>query len=231
MIDLYQDHDYYGLVLISAREVKFYLANDSLIKLVRKEELHLGTKHNKGGQSSARFGRAHENKRHRHHQLIANWLLEEYYNHQENKLQVIGLIIGGPAETKEQVIRTEIFQKYFSENLIYSGNTHVLQDGVAEELYRVAKDQMNHHKMTREKKILEDLWQIRDTNPDLLVFGVSETIQGLSECMLKKVIYRDNLEEIENLGKEYGCELVKIQSMTIQSELEGYGGCIGVKWY
>ena len=126
--------------MISAREILFYMVNDIEIRLIRKESLDLPTDHNKGGQSSGRFGRIHANKRHRHHLLIAEWLLEEYYNSENNSLRVLGLIVGGPADTKTHVIQTDIFQKYLSDHVVSISNTPEFNDRTANLLYHQSKD-------------------------------------------------------------------------------------------
>lgn len=211
------------------------MINDSETRLIRKEEMHLETKHNKGGQSSARFGRAHDNKRHRHHMMIADCLLEEYYDSSINEMKVKGLIIGGPAESKDQVIRTEVFQKYLNDSLIYSAGTDgVFHEGTVEKLYEQAKESLNRHHLDQEKAIFEELMILKETNLDIMVFGPKEVMQGLEDCMLKKVVYATDSEfsqRIQELGEAYGCELVELSSRTCQDEIMQYGGLIGIRWY
>jgi len=241
--ELSEEHGYYGGILISGREAHFYLINDQEIKVLESTSMHVDKQQKKGGQSAPRIGRLRDDKKHRNCKYIAERLMHHYYDAPNNKLKVIGLILGGPGETKRQVISTDIFQKYLLKEMIYLDETSEFENQkgnlsklVINELYQKAKDSLIKHSLTEDLEILQEILDMIDMETDLLTFGEKEVVGGLEKCLLKKVIYESKLtkeleEKLIELSKISGAELIKLKTIEGDRRLEGYGGMIGVKWF
>lgn len=133
------------------------------------------------------------------------------------------------------VLRLDDFNKILSKHIIYNSDITAVNPFEMQRLFNLSQDSLHKHLINNERKILDDLYLIRDLNFDKLLFGYNEVIQGLKDSILQKIIYNkssnNNIIELENLALINGCELIPIISNTCMSELNNYGGIIGIKWF
>jgi len=134
------------------------------------------------------------------------------------------------------VIQLEDFHKFLGKHIIYNGDITTVNQSEMLKLFIASQDNLNKHIINQERKILQDLFLIRDLNVNKLLFGKSEIIQGLHDSLLQKIIYNKSIDpslfnDIKLLSINHGCILIPIESKTCIAELKGYGDMIGIKWF
>lgn len=95
LYDLYEEHDNYGIILVSGSETSFYILNHGH-KLIYKMNVSLQSRQKKGGQSAVRIARLAEEKRFIYVKSIVEKLNALF-------IDVKGIIIAGPAEMKNAI--------------------------------------------------------------------------------------------------------------------------------
>jgi len=196
--------------------------------------MHVDKNQRKGGQSAPRIGRKRDDKNHRNSKMVAERLVELYYDNDLNRLKVVGLIIGGLAEFRTAVVKSDLFRRVLGGSILYQSEVAGVNGYEMESLFARSQESLTRSMIELERKSLREIWEIRDLNPERLVFGKHEVLSGLRECQLKSVVYASEVdchEMIEQLAENYGCQLTVIETVEVGRELTGYGGMVGVKWY
>jgi peptide subunit release factor 1 (eRF1) len=212
---LYEEQPYYGLLLITARHTEFWLANDLHVKKIKQIELAVTNSHQKGGSSQGRFDRIFQNKRDRNDGYLIEQIVAMYYDKQLNKPKVLGLIIGGNAETRNRVIKElDMFNEYIVANIPYEG-----MDGLG--LYQAVEPMRTNYENRATNSIIQEIETILRLEPDRLDFG-REIVDGLSCYKYGKVYYNRMI----NVKEHPECEFIFVES----DWLDQYGNYIGVKF-
>jgi len=221
---LYKEQPYYGLLLISARETTLWLANNQNIKKIKHLELTVTNSHQKGGQSQGRFDRIFQNKRDRNDGYLVEQILETFYDRHANKMKVLGLIIGGNAETRNRVMNDpelDVFREHIIANIPYP-------DMNALGLYNATQITREKYENKATDEVIKEIENILRLEPDSLDFG-KEILEGLRCYKYKKVYYNMDLETMKEQTDSIHhpeCEFIKIDS----DWLSQYGHYIGLKF-
>ena len=246
LIPLYQDdHECFGVLVISGKEAMFYRADKYECQLLRKETLSLLKKHKKGGQSAARFGRMADNKREHTIDYVMDIFWNLFWLAEEGRVGVNGVIVAGPAEMKRDLVATRLFQKYFANSLICCLNLDKINDRTIHEVLAEAQEKIFVRKVTIEKKLMDEVIELQQTDYDL-AYGFTMVKKKLSEGLLKKVIgvkaelsddvhlVAKEIDEIKQLiASEFtGTQLVILETVAVTTSVSrDYGGWLGVQWF
>jgi len=240
LIPLYQDnHETYGILLLSGKEARFYRISSCECQLLKKESLTLLKKHGKGGQSAARFGRLADNKRERTVEMVMDLFWRMFYEPEKGQLNVSGVIVAGPAEMKKDLIGTALFKKYFLRDLICCRNLNQIDDKTIHIMFEDVQDVIQKRKDKTEMEILQKVLDLQMTNSELLCYGLKEVKEKLADGLLKKVIGikgggfdSKEMKEVKMLLEDSGAELQLLETRGVVDRLQQeYGGWLGVQWH
>ena len=218
------DHEnipYYAVIIINARETKFWMVNDLEIRPLQTIELSVTNKHSKGGQSAPRFGRIFQDKRDRNDTHVIDSILSLYYDYDKNRPKVHGFIIGGVADTRDRVFKDpdlDIIRDYIVTNQPCSSNdANALyeQSALARQIYETKINQ----------GIISELEETIEKDSDRILFGIREVQEGLALFLLKKCFIPKS-DEIIDVLKNHKCEFIKVDDNLI----EKWGLYVGVKF-
>jgi len=97
-----------------------------------------------------------------------------------------GLVVAGPAETKNEVMLHDIFQQYFSEKVLQVTSSTEINDRTVYEVYDTCLDNL----LCREdnNKIMEEFDNLLRLADDRLVFG-EDVFIGLKKKIIEKNSY------------------------------------------
>lgn len=224
---------YYGLLIISARESSFWLANDLEIKKIKDVKTSIANSHKNGGSSQGRFDRLFENKRDRNHIYIGEQILKTYYDAETNSPTILGFIIGGPADTRTHVWdlpELSHLQEYVVCNI-------PLPDADPYDLWTLTDQHRSQYDNKAIKTMIDEIDTILQKTPDKIDFGVIEVSDGLKNHIYSKVyistdpkvkerfkIGGSTYEELKDTNEK--CKFIELGS----EYLDQYGGCIGIKY-
>lgn len=228
ILDMYSENlKRIGVCLLSGKEYRFYTIN---ITLVGYETILLKTSyerqmkgHNKGGSSSARFGRIKQNDHHRYVKEVADEIIK-YYMKDNNTIYLVDeLVIAGPTDLKKEIIETDIINRYFKDRVLKTVNTDVIDDTTITKIIESTPEIAKSNSVKYEKELNE----ILRIQPDLLVFTKEQIKTEIEIGSLKKVFIKtDMMKEFDEYRNDK-CKFIPIST----DFLNIYGGIIGIKWY
>lgn len=211
-----------GIILVNGNECIISKINQNNtytdIKIITKVNINLVNKHNKGGQSSVRFGRIADNIRNKYVNIVSNKIIESYMTDNNTKCIVDKIIIAGSGEFKNDIIMTPIFKQYLSTILFDVITCEDVTENNIINIYAMKKDEIYG---VNDKEIDTKLTQLIETNYDMLVFGKTECFEMIDMNML------DTLYTNEDYKNNIINTIIKCDTNMIQT----YGGWIGIKRY
>ncbi len=217
-----------GICLVSGKELLVYLVkmnNYIDIILLKKMDVHLINKHGRGGQSQMRYCRIADSNRSKYAEDIASTIVNSYLINNHTKCIINKLVIAGPSYMKNDVIDTDIFQKYMKSYLFKIVNTNDFDNTTA---HILAESLIDEIKITDIKEIENEINNLVTYESDMLAFGKTECLEiiinnNISTIFINKTIIDDDINELIK-DKEYVI-------ITESSVLNLYGGCVGKKKY
>ena len=195
----------FGIAFINGRTSEFYLVSDLQVRLLGIITTTTMNHHRRGGSSSARIARLRENKIDHNVAYIADEV-EKHFNK-------IPLLVGGCAEIRLQVVPE--LNCVVIDSFAWQGS------GVAsaQEFWAAKREIAFDWMRKQEQKLLEPLWKIMNTEPDLLLYG-----QEIDDSVCEKIYYNANLyNQTTKSAKLVACYHI--------DSLDCFGGRIGVKQF
>ena len=217
----------YGIILLSGREYRIYLAKISKsnkeFKLLKSDEQRLQNKHRRGGQSSVRFEHIRVEKRNIYTKQIAELVVKTFMVNNNTECTVEGLVIAGPADIKKEVMEQDIFHQYFSKNIIKIMTCDVIDDTT---IYKVYDEANLSTYSEKDKKILDELSDLINKASDRLVFGL-DVWNALEENLIEKLIISDQFDQLDAIKRDALCKIFTVSDHKIKM----FGQVIGIKYY
>jgi peptide chain release factor subunit 1 len=229
ILEMFEEEEKIGVCLISGKELIIYtltLSGSHVdYNVIKRVDIILANKHNKGGQSSNRFGRIVQIVRNNYVDIIVDNIISAYMCDNNTKCLVSNIVLAGPGEMKKNVSETAQFKQYFSKYLHKILPTDTFHDKT---IYEITDDIIHGVKCNSVKDIDNEINNLIQYKYDSLTFGESECIQGLKENNIKKLfVNKCEVSDDVKLFENSKTEII----MTSSNILKTYGNWIGVKWY
>ena len=109
---LLEDDDKFGFVVVDGNGALYGTLQGNTREVLQKIVVQLPKKHGRGGQSSVRFARIREEKRHNYLRKVAELCTFHFIS--EDKPNVSGLVLAGSANFKSELSGSELFDKRLS---------------------------------------------------------------------------------------------------------------------
>lgn len=231
---LYESHDYYGIVLISGEELKIYKYQYSNIELIESHSIHRQKKHKKGGQSAHRFmmiGQAQVNE---YIKLICQKINKHFICSDGNTINIKGLIIAGVGEIKNHVTASTDLHKNIKliiKQIINTSDINI--NSIQSNINQIT----SNVKIDDQLKILNKFYDYQQQNLNMIVYGNDTINKIINDGLIKElIIHESKKEEFENIisiATHNNCIINIISSITSKGSeiLTGYGGIVGTLWY
>lgn len=149
-------------------------------------------KHRKGGQSSVRFARLREEKRHNYLRKVAELTSQHFMSN--DAPNVVGLVMAGSAGFKTELSETEMLDKRLMPiicavvDVSYGG-----ENGLSEAI-TLAADSLTNVKFVAEKKLVSKFFEEIALDTGMVVFGVEDTIKAMEIGALETMMLFEDLE-------------------------------------
>jgi hypothetical protein len=131
------------------------------------------------------------------------------------------LVIAGPSKKKNLLSNNELVQQYFKDKmeLLTAPNLDFIYNSIS--IFDSEKDKY-------ETKIIEEIQDLIQLNPDKLLFGMDEIQEAYNNFELKEIIMDEQKMNELNLKDNKVTKIIKISS----NKLNVIGiDMIGVKWH
>lgn len=237
ILEMYESEQKIGICLISGKEVFIYVLSISGshidYKLVKKADIFLANKHNKGGQSSNRFGRIVQIVRNNYVDIIADHIANTYMIKNNTQCMVSHIILAGNGQMKTDVAKSQIFEQYLSKYLYKIISIDSFDEKT---IYEISQPIISDLKILDCKNTDAELNNLIEHDYDNLSFGKSECIELIKTNNVKKLfIEKSEYSNPENQIEKLLCEILnntKTDIVIVDSHtLKIYGNWIGVKYY
>lgn len=191
----------YGFIVIDGNGTLFATLSGEAKEIHYHYKVDLPKKHNKGGQSAARFGRIAQEKRHAYITLVADMVVKYFI--ENDSLNVKGIIVAGSAEMKDKLtgykdLDIRVKNAIVSVVTIGYGGLNGLDEAITK-----SADTMNNLRFVQEKKILASFFEALDKDQDNICYGAKDTMQALEIGAVEKLLV---------------CEKMKYQRIVIKGD-------------
>ena len=97
----------FGFIVVDGNGALYATLQGNAREILNKFTVELPKKHHKGGQSSVRFARLREEKRHNYLRKVCEVAAQTFIT--DNRCNVTGLVLAGSADFKNDLNKTEMF--------------------------------------------------------------------------------------------------------------------------
>lgn len=224
VLDLYTVPELCGIIWINGQDTSIFTLDMTSCSAVKKVD-NISTrlkKHNKGGSSSARFGRLHK-------EAIVHYLKKVVEESIEAFSEIKYLVVVGIGERKDELV--SYFPNSMKEKLLGVIVSETLDKSISriEELYMLKK-------RSEEEVYLSYFLHEMDKDTGKAVYGPDIVLNSLKDGLLSKLyinvedlqdLEEKNIEKYKSLCHETGCELFFLKHVSFNK----YGAIFGILWY
>jgi len=190
--NLIDSNEKYGFIIVDGSETLYGTLSGNNKEIIKKFTISLPGKHNKGGQSSNRFARIREEKRHEYIKRVSEMATDIFINN--NKPIINGLVVAGFANFK-----TELTQPDFLDQRLYNILLKIVDiqyGGISgfNEAISLCDDCLSNLKFVKEKKIISSFFSEISLNSSKFIFGIDDTLLALDMGAIDHLIVWENLD-------------------------------------
>ena len=182
----------YGFIIVDGNGCLFATLSGNTKNILQHFPVQLQSKTRRGGQSALRFSRLRNEQRHNYRLKIAELAVKHFIK--EDKINVLGIIIGGCAEFKNTLIAKDFLDPRLMDKLInicdlgYGGEIGLQQ------CIEMSKDCLGNLKFVKEKKLLQEFFDNIAQDNGLYTFGISDVFYCLESGAVSKLIIYEDLD-------------------------------------
>lgn len=192
LASLMADDQKFGFVIVDGNGALFATLQGNNRIILQKISVELPKKHRKGGQSSVRFARLREEKRHNYLRKVAELTGQHFIS---NDLpNVAGLVMAGSAGFKTELSETEMLDKRLLPvicavlDVSYGG-----ENGLSEAI-TLGAESLTNVKFVAEKRLVSKFFEEIALDSGMVVFGVEDTMKAMEIGALETMMLFEDLD-------------------------------------
>ncbi|MFH1403140.1 MAG: peptide chain release factor aRF-1 [Candidatus Altiarchaeota archaeon] len=207
--------DSYALVAIDNKTATLATLKGSRYTILKKLTSGYSGKHRAGGQSARRFERLVTEQSHEFKKRVGSSMTEAFL---ESTKDLRGIVVGGPAGTKDDFINGEYIHHELKKKIIAVKDITYTDESGIRELIKAAEDDLSEVEMVRQKKLMERFMKglIGEGNiaygPDIEAALDSNAVDTL---LLSENLPEDEIEVMYDKAKSTG-SVVEIVSVDFE---------------
>ncbi len=162
--------DVYGLIAIDNKTATIATLKGTRYNVIKELTSGYHGKHRAGGQSQRRFERMIDEQSHEFKVRVASVAEDAFL---PNILDLRGIVIGGPASTKDDFVKGDYLHHELRKKIIAVKDITYTDESGIRELVEAAKDDLSSVEMVRHKKLMQRFFQglVSDSPP--IAYGPS----------------------------------------------------------
>lgn len=213
--EMLQTEEVYGLLAIDRQEATIGLLEGKRIKVLRKLSSGVPGKVRAGGQSAQRFHRITEGLAKNFFRRVAEEMKELLFDLTRLK----GILVGGPIPTKEEFLEEGQLVTKLKEKVIAIKDIGYVDEHGLKLLVEASQDDIAEQEIIKEKKLLEEFFDILGKNPKKAIYGTEKINAGFERGAIEKVfiskkIPKKEIAEIEKKAINIGSKVFLISDET-----------------
>lgn len=159
---------------------------------MQKIVVQLPKKHGRGGQSSVRFARIREEKRHNYLRKVAELCTFHFIS--DDKPNVAGLVLAGSAAFKNELSTSEMFDKRLVPMIVKIVDVSYGGENGFNQAITMAADALLNVKFVAEKRLISKFFEEIALDTGMIVFGMEDTMKALEVGALETLMIYEDLE-------------------------------------
>jgi peptide chain release factor subunit 1 len=257
--ELLEDSDTFGFIIMDGNGTLYGTLSGSTKSVIKTIEVELPKKHGRGGQSSVRFSRLREEKRHNYVRKVAELATDIFIT--DDRPNVKGLILAGSAEFKEVLSESDLFDPRLKKTIIGLVDISYGFINGFHQAIQLSEGLLKDTKYIHEKKVLSAFFNELAIDSGKYCHSASDTMKALeagavetlivwSELPIFRFVLRDSsivygldcnefvekVELVEFLAENYkkfgtNLEIISDQGPEGSQFCKGFGGLGGIlRW-
>lgn len=189
--ELLESDDSYGFIIIDGNGYLFGKVTGNSKEILKKAEVSLPNKHNKGGQSSVRFARLRVEKCLAYRKKVAE--KAEKYFVLNGKLNVRAIVLAGCGNQKSELYDLKELHPQIKNNATLVDVSYSGENGFQHAIDQ-SMDFLNLAKMKRQNDILNKFFEfISKGTEDKIRYGIGTTMRALESNLVLTLIVDENI--------------------------------------
>uniref|UniRef100_A0A7S0QQS7 Eukaryotic peptide chain release factor subunit 1 n=1 Tax=Cryptomonas curvata TaxID=233186 RepID=A0A7S0QQS7_9CRYP len=195
LYSLLENEEKIGFIIIDGKGVLFGTLRGTRKEILYKLAVDLPKKHGRGGQSALRFARMRMEKRYNFLKKVVE-LSNQYFINEQGKINVIGLILAGSADFKNELSGLEIFDLRLQSKIIQVLDIAYGGESGFNQAIDACSGVLANSKFIKEKKIVTSFFEEIAKNSGKYVFGFDDTLKNLEAGIIDKLLCWENLKKV-----------------------------------
>lgn len=189
---LLESEDKFGFIVFDGCSCLYGTVQGSQRDVLHKFTVDLPKKHGRGGQSSVRFGRLRMEKRHNYLRKVAELATTFFITN--DKPNVVGLILAGSAEFKNDLSQSDMFDPRLLNVLLKIVDVSYGGENGFNQAIELSSDTLKGVKFVQEKKIITRYFEEVALDTGKVCFGVQDTLKALDMGACELLLVYEGLE-------------------------------------
>ena len=189
---LLESEDKFGFVVFDGSSCLYGTVQGSQRDVLHKFSVDLPKKHGRGGQSSVRFARLRVEKRHNYLRKVAELCTTFFISN--DKPNVVGLILAGSAEFKNDLAQSDMFDPRLAAVLLKIVDVSYGGENGFNQAIELSGDTLKGVKFVQEKKIITRYFEEVAQDTGKVCYGVQDTLKALDMGACELLLVFEGLE-------------------------------------
>jgi len=220
--EMLEAKEVYGLFVIERKEATIGLLDGKKIKVLQHLESGVPGKVRAGGQSAQRYARITEGAAKQFYRDCADALKTHFFDMKNLK----GIIIGGPMPTKDDFIKEGLLVTALKNKIIGMVDIGYADEHGIELLVESSKDLLKEQEITKEKKLMDDFFDMLGKQKEKTAYGIENVKKALSlaavdTLFLSKKLDKKTINDFKKIAEESSAK-VEIISVETQEGMQFY---------
>lgn len=189
---LLADDEKFGFIIVDGNGALYATLQGNSREILQKITVELPKKHRKGGQSSVRFARLREEKRHNYLRKVAELAGSNFITN--DKPNVTGLVLAGNAGFKNELAETDMLDKRLLPLIVSVVDISYGGENGLNEAITLSSEALTNVKFVAEKKLVSKFFEEISLDTGMIVFGVEDTMKALEIGAIETILLFEELE-------------------------------------
>nr|Q9BMX3.1 RecName: Full=Eukaryotic peptide chain release factor subunit 1; Short=Eukaryotic release factor 1; Short=eRF1 [Sterkiella histriomuscorum]AAK07828.1 eukaryotic release factor 1 [Oxytricha trifallax] len=192
LLSLLADDDKFGFIIVDGNGALYATLQGNSREILQKITVELPKKHRKGGQSSVRFARLREEKRHNYLRKVAELANQNFITN--DRPNVTGIVLAGNAAFKNELAETDMLDKRLLPVICAVVDVSYGGENGLNEAITLAAEALTNVKFVAEKKLVSKFFEEIALDTGMIVFGVDDTMKALELGAVETVLLFEELD-------------------------------------
>jgi len=190
--DLVLPKSSYGLIAVDNKTVTIAILKGDHYTILAKLTSGYSGKHRAGGQSHRRFERLIAEESHNFKKRIGAKVNELFL---PKLSELNGIIIGGPAATKEEFIEGDYMNHEIKKKIVAIKDTTYTDESGIRELINASSDDLKEIEAAKHRVLMERFMKKLVKDPEMVSYGTSQINHALSLGAVETLLVSEDLDE------------------------------------